>query len=217
MAFDINAACSGFIYALNVASSIVTSNNYKNALVIGVEKLSNIIDFSDRSTAILFGDGAAACIIKNTNNNAYFSCFSKTDVENVLYAKGITHNELLKNSTFTDYYLKMNGQEIYKFAISASILAMNDVLAKANLDINDISLIIPHQANIRIIDSIAKKLNLDHNKFYINVDKYGNTSAASVPIALDEAYEKKLIKKGDKVLLVGFGAGLTYAAAIFEV
>lgn len=217
MAFDINAACSGFIFALNTASALLEANNFKCALVIGAEKLSKILDYTDRSTAILFGDGASACIIKNTGGNAYFSCFSKTDVNNVLYAKGIEANILFKNSKMENFYLTMNGQEVYKFAISASIDAINDVIKKANMSLEDIKLIIPHQANIRIIDSIQRRLKLDKDKFYTNVDKYGNTSAASVPLALCEVINKKLVNKGDKVLLVGFGSGLTYAASIIEI
>lgn len=216
MAFDVNAACSGYIYALNTAAALLEANNFKYALVIGAEVLSKIVDFTDRSTAILFGDGAGAAVIKAQNNNASFICHAKTDVNNVLYANGITMNDLYKNSTMADYYLKMNGQEVYKFAITSCENIITEILEKANLTIDDISLVIPHQANARIIASFAKKLKIEDNKIYINLDKYGNTSAASVAIALAEAHEKGLIKKGDKLLLVGFGAGLTWAATIIE-
>ncbi|MGM9971161.1 MAG: beta-ketoacyl-ACP synthase III [Anaeroplasmataceae bacterium] len=217
MAFDINAACSGFIYALNTASALMEANDYKYALVIGAEKLTKLLDYSDRSTAILFGDGAAATIVRRSKKKAYFSCFGRTDELNVLQAPGITQNGIFKNSVCNDFYLTMNGQEVYKFAISASIEAINSVLDKASLTLNDISLIVPHQANIRIIEAISKRLKLDMDKFYTNVSEYGNTSAASIPLALNEVLDKKILKKGDKIILVGFGSGLTYAASIIEI
>lgn len=217
MAFDINCACSGFVYGLNIASSLVENNDYKYALVIGVEKLSKILDYNDRSTSILFGDGAGACIIKKTQKKAYFTCLAYTDEMNVLNAKGIDSKGLFLNSSMDNYYLTMNGPEVYKFAISSSVDVMNKVLNKANMTYDDIALIIPHQANIRIIEAIRKRLNLSSDKFYTNVCEYGNTSAASIPIALSEIYDKKILKKGDKIILVGFGSGLTYAASIIEI
>lgn len=216
MAFDINAACSGFIYALNTASSIMTANNIKYALVVGCEVLSKILDYSDRGTSILFGDGAGAVVIGAEKNDASFICHAKTDVDNVLYAPFISLNDPFKNSTVENHFLHMNGQEVYKFAITSCESIIKEILDKNNLSIDDISYVIPHQANLRIINSFASKLGIDMNKIYVNLDKYGNTSAASVAIALAEAKEKKLIKKGDKLLLVGFGAGLTWAATIIE-
>ncbi len=217
MAFDVNAACSGFIYALNTAASLVETNSYKYALVVGAEVLSKITDFTDRSTSILFGDGAGAVVISAKKNDAKFICHAKTDVENVLYASSINmSNSLFENSTCQDHYLKMNGQEVYKFAITSCEEIIKEILDKANMTIDDINLVIPHQANARIIASFAKKLGIPSEKLYINLDKYGNTSAASVAIALAEAHEKNKIKKGDNLLLVGFGAGLTWAATIIK-
>lgn len=216
MAFDINAACSGFVYALNVASSLLTANNFKNALVIGAEKLSKLLDFQDRSTSILFGDGAGACVVSSGNNNAYFYCKAKADINNVLYASGIKNNKDLINSVCTDYYLKMNGKEVYRFAVDALEDAIKNILSISNMGISDINCIIPHQANIRIIEQVIKKMNIE-NKVFVNLNKYGNTSAASIPILLSEAYNENKIKKGDNVLLVGFGAGLTWASSIIKI
>lgn len=216
MAFDLNAACSGFIYALNTASSLLEAQGIKYALVVGCEVLSKIIDYTDRSTAILFGDGAGAVVIGAKNNDASFICHSKSDINNVLYAPSINLNTTFKNSYVDNHFLHMNGTEVYKFAITSCEDIIREILKKNNLTINDISYVIPHQANYRIINSFASKLGIDMDKIYINLDKYGNTSAASIAIALAEAKEKKLIKKGDKLLLVGFGAGLTWGATIIE-
>lgn len=217
MAFDINAACSGFIYALNTAASLLEANGYKNALIIGAEVLSKLIDYTDRSTAILFGDGAGAVVIDNNGDEATFICHAKTDIDNVLYAKGISiNNNLYENSTCNDYYLKMDGKEVYKFAVSSCEEIIKEILDKNNMTIDDINMVIPHQANQRIIASFSKKLNIPNEKIYMNLEHYGNTSAASVALALAEAKEKNIIKKGDNLLLVGFGAGLTWAATIIK-
>lgn len=217
MALDINAACSGFVYALNVASSLLEANNQKYALVVGCEKLSKLMDYTDRSTSILFGDGAGACVISSEGFDTKFYCKAKGDTNNVLYANGITGNKPLNNSLCTNYYLKMNGQEVYRFALEALDDAIKNILDKNNMTMDDIDFIIPHQANIRIIESVRKKLSIPSEKLLINLDKYGNTSAASIPLSLSEAYEQKKIKKGDNVLLVGFGAGLTWASTIIKI
>lgn len=216
MAFDISAACSGFIYAMNTASAILTANNLRRAIVIGAETLSKIVDYSDRSTCVLFGDGAGAVVIEATKNKSVFYCMSKTDEENILYANALKPQGVFKGGLIDDYHLKMNGQKVFKFAIEAVNDAINSALNIAGLTIDDIDLIIPHQANERIIAAVCRHWNLDFNRFYLNISEYGNTSAASIAIALSEAHHKKVIGKGNRVMLVGFGAGLTWASMIIE-
>lgn len=217
MAFDISAACSGFVYAINIASGLLAQNNIKYAIVIGAECLSELIDYSDRSTCVLFGDGAGAIILEATNDKGSFYAMSKTDSNNILYANAIRANDLFLDNNSKDYHLRMDGKKVYLFAIDAISDAINSVLRISNLNLSDIDLFIPHQANERIIMSVCKHLNLDFNKFYLNLDKYGNTSAASIAIALSEAYHNKRIKKNQNILLVGFGAGLTWASTILKV
>ncbi|MBE6136870.1 MAG: ketoacyl-ACP synthase III [Erysipelotrichaceae bacterium] len=216
MALDINAACSGFVYALNVASSLLEANGFKYALVVGAEKLSKLLDYNDRSTAILFGDGAGACVVSADENNAYFYCKAKGDTNDVLYASGVKGSKPLNNSCCEDYYLKMNGREVYRFAVDALDDAITSILNKSQMTIEDIDYIVPHQANIRIIDQVAKQMNIPYEKVLTNLNKFGNTSAASIPLLLSEAYNENKIKKGDNVLLAGFGAGLTWASAIIK-
>ncbi|MCR5112650.1 MAG: ketoacyl-ACP synthase III [Acholeplasmatales bacterium] len=217
MAFDISAACSGFVYALNIATALLNQNNKEYAIVIGTECLSELLDYSDRTTCVLFGDGAGAVVIKKTADAGYFYAMSKTDTENILYAKAIRGNDLFLNSKSTDYHLRMDGRKVYKFALDAVSDAISQVLEMSGLNVNDIDLFIPHQANERIIMSVCKHFDLDFNKFYLNLERYGNTSAASIPIALSEAYHGGKIKPGNRVLLVGFGAGLTWASTILKI
>lgn len=216
MAFDINAACSGFIYALNVASSILQSSDKKYALVIGCERLSNLLDYEDRSTSILFGDGAGACILEKTEGQSYFYCMAKPDITNSLYATGLKSHGLFQNSFCDSHYIKMNGQEVYRFAVTAFEDAIVEVLKQANLELDNINYIVPHQANIRIIQSVVRKMKINQEKIVLNLQEYGNTSAASIAIALSEGIAKKKMKKGDKIMLVGFGGGLTWASTIIE-
>ncbi|MCR5349904.1 MAG: ketoacyl-ACP synthase III [Acholeplasmatales bacterium] len=217
MAFDISAACSGFVYALNIASAILGQNNLKRAIVVGAECLSELLDYTDRSTCVLFGDGAGAVVVEKTNENGYFYSMSKTDTENILYANAIRANDMLLNNETDNYHLKMDGKKVYKFALDAVSDAIDNVLKMSGLKDSDIDLFIPHQANERIIMSVCKHLNLDFNKFYLNLERYGNTSSASIPIALSEAYHNNTLRKGQTVLLVGFGAGLTWASTILKV
>ena len=201
MSFDINAACSGFIYALEIASKLLNNGDFNAALVIGAETLSKITNFEDRSTAVLFGDGAGAMIIESTNEDkpAHF------------YSAASSDKDL---SLTVDENISMDGKKVYQFAVKIIPESIQVVLDDANLGINQINKIIPHQANIRIIETAAKLLESDMDKFFINIDKYGNTSAASVIIALDE-YINSLEDHNDiKVLLVAFGGGFTWASAI---
>lgn len=217
MAFDINAACSGFVYSLNVAYSMLNSGIYKCALVVGCETLSKIIDFTDRSTCILFGDGAGAVVATvSEDKKSYFYTRSKYDEEKVLIAEGISLSNNMNNSVVPDHFLRMNGQEVFKFAINALEDGITEILKRANKTIDDIDVIIPHQANLRIINNVSRKLKLESGKMYVNLDKYGNTSAASIAIALSEGFESGVFKRGMKVILVGFGAGLTWGAVYLE-
>lgn len=220
-AFDISAACSGFVYSLIVASSLIKTTDKKKALIIGSEVLSKIIDWSDRSTCVLFGDGAGAAVIELCENedSIISTCFS---ADGNLGEKSLVAVELKVKTPFAfdnsdeKRYIEMKGAEVFKFAVSVLPEIVKELLDKANEDINDIKYIVPHQANLRIIDEAARRLKINKEKFYVNVDKYGNTSAASIPIALSELLEKGLINKGDKIILAAFGGGVTWAGALIK-
>ncbi len=198
LAFDINAACTGFIYALNIAERMLQTGAYKAALVIGSEVISRVTDYKDRNTCVLFGDGAGAVIIeKDESKEVVFSVQTKSDEDLILYV---------------DDYVSMNGPKVYQFASRIIQSSVNAVLEHGNIDKDSIRKIIPHQANIRIIQSASKALKMPMDSFYVNIHKYGNTSAASIPIALDEMLETEKMNSGDKIILVGFGAGLTSGA-----
>lgn len=205
--FDINAACSGFMYGLSIARGILLQSEKRYALVIGSETLSKILDMSDRGTCILFGDGAGAAVIELSDSHRFFS---------VLGAKG--DNEVLycPNESHEDRYVSMIGGEVFKFAVSTVPKTIKELLEKAKITADDIDVFVCHQANRRIIESVAKKLKQDMSKFYIDVDAYGNTSSASIPIALSEMSDKGLLVPGMKVIAVGFGAGLTWGGAYIE-
>ena len=219
VAFDIGAACSGFIYGLNVAKSLMITNNYKNAIVVGAENLSKSIDWEDRSTCVLFGDGAGAVVLSISDTKGIGHSFCKSDGtkwDAITIEVNDLDSPFLKDKIIRNSKLKMKGNEVFKFATSTIVKSINKILEDNNLNIEDIDYIIPHQANTRIIDYAAKKLKLPIDKFYINIHEYGNTSAASIPIAISEMHEKKLLKKGNKIILVGFGAGLTYGATLIN-
>ncbi len=203
MSFDINAACSGFVYALEVASGLLNAGIYKSALVVGTEHMTSILDYTDRGTCILFGDGAGAAIVEKSNDSkdtAWFYNGARGDDGGILWI---------------DPIVRMDGKEVYKFAVDIMPKAMESVLKQANLTLDDIDLIIPHQANLRIIQSVAKSLNLPLERFLINIEEYGNTSSASIPILLDEY--KDTHKEVKRALLIGFGGGFTWGAAIINV
>ncbi len=225
MAFDINGACSGFVYAVDIAHKYLSSGAVKNVLVVSVEILSRIVDYKDRASCILFGDGAAAAVI--TAADLPFSSFLGADGRGADYLKASSiHTEKnpfyeVKNIPYepvddNNGLLYQDGKEVYKFAVGIMPLAVKTVLEKAGVSIDDVDLIIPHQANIRIIQTAASKLDTSFDKFYLNIENFGNTSSASIPNAFNEAIEKGKIKRGDKIVLVGFGAGLTYGAVYFE-
>ena len=219
--FDLNAACTGFIYGLEVAYSLVKSGLYKNILVIGAETLSRIVDMQNRNTCVLFGDGAAAAIIGEVEKGYGFLGFSigAEGEDNMILkvpaggSKKPNNEETIKNR---ENFVIMKGQDVFKFAVSTLPKVTSDALEKAKLKVNDLSMVFPHQANLRIIESAAKRMKFPLEKFYMNLSRYGNTSSASVGIALGEAIDKGLVKKGDNIALTGFGGGLTYGSTIIK-
>ncbi|MNO43055.1 3-oxoacyl-[acyl-carrier-protein] synthase 3 [compost metagenome] len=218
-AFDLSAACSGFVYSLATATGFIQNGMYNNALIIGADTLSRITDYTDRNTCVLFGDGAGAVILGEVPEGRGFQSFD-------LGAEG-SGGHLLKmeaggsrlpasQQTVEDkkHFIYMNGREVFKFAVRVMGTATERVLTKAGLSKENIDLFVPHQANIRIIQSAMQRLDLPPEKCVINVDKYANTSAASIPLALVEAAEEGRMKEGDAVLMVGFGGGLTWGASV---
>ena len=216
--FDLEAACSGFIYGITVAKQFIESDTYKHVLVIGAEALSRILDYEDRSTAILFGDGAGAVVMGPVSEGGVLSTSLGSDGNGKDYlnipaggSKTPASEDSIKNRL---HFIKMAGSDVFKFAVRIMQDASVECIKSANLEIQDIDYLIPHQANIRIIEASAKRLKLSMDKVYVKLDKYGNMSAASIPVALDEAYREGKIKKGDNIVLVGFGGGLTWGASV---
>lgn len=218
VAFDINAACSGFLFALQTADVYIKSGRYKNILVVGGEILSKMMDWNDRSTCVLFGDGAGAALVKADRECGILGISQGSDGSK---SQALTcenrkiNNPYMKNSTDLSY-TNMNGQEVYKFAVRTVPKAILEALGEAGLTVSDIDLFILHQANIRIIESVAKRLKVPMEKFPTNLQECGNISAGSVPVLLDEINRAGRIKKGDKIVLAGFGGGLTWGAAVLE-
>ena len=217
VAFDVSAACSGFVYALSVASNFIRTGSAKKALVIGAEVLTRIMDYSDRNTCLLFGDGSGAVVLEAAEGEeGVCDALIKSDGNYVdlLYQPGYGSRNPGARAKTDDHlaYLNMQGNEIFKLAVRAMEEAAVKVLEMNGLQESDLSLLIPHQANKRIIDAIAKRLALPDEKVYVNLHNYGNTSAASIPIALDEANRAGRISKGDLVMFVAFGGGLTWGA-----
>ncbi len=218
-AFDVNANCSGYVYAITIADSLMKNCGYKNALVIGSDTNSQVVDWQDRSTCVLFGDGAGAVVLSNTEKRGIISthldCIVDTDgflsCYNRLESTPFFDEERLRNTKIT-----MHGRKVMRFVVNAFTEAVKIVINEAGVSLDDIKMIVPHQANARILYSAAKDLGVDEKKFYINIDKTGNTSAATIPIALDEIVSKKLINRGDLIILVAFGGGLSSGAALIE-
>lgn len=220
-AFDLEAACSGFIYALEIAQQFIMSRTYQTVLVIGAEKLSSITDWKDRNTCVLFGDGAGAAILQNRPNaHGLLTAVMGADGDksDLLFMEGGGSRCPATVDTVNArmHYLRMEGKETFKNAVQAMQSAAEEALRRCELNISQIKCIIPHQANRRIIDVVGKRLGAKPEQIFVNLEKYGNTSAASVAIALDEAVESGRIQRGDLVLLVVFGAGLTWGAAVIE-
>jgi 3-oxoacyl-[acyl-carrier-protein] synthase-3 len=208
-AFDLSAACSGFNFALSTASAYIESGTFKNILVVGADTLTKYVDWSDRSICVLFGDGAGAAVLQATGGDkGILASFIKAKGEGGKYLVmpgGGSRDPENRNGRF----IRMDGKEVFKFAVKALEESVEAVLKKAGLALDDLDLLIPHQANLRIIEHVMKKFNLPEKKVYVNLMKYGNTSAASIPLALDEALKEGRIKDGEIIVLSGFGAGLT--------
>ena len=219
-AFDINAACSGFVFAIVTAQQFVNMGLYSNVLVIGTEKLSSIVDWKDRYTCVLFGDGAGACVVGRSKDRKILSSFMGADGSggHLLSVPAGGSRLPATESTVKDrlHFLKMEGNEVFKIAVRIMVDAANKAIKKAGLGPDDISLFIPHQANIRILMAVAKRLGVPKEKIFMNIEKYGNMSAASTAVALAEASSENRIKKGDNVVLVAFGGGLTYGAVVIK-
>jgi 3-oxoacyl-[acyl-carrier-protein] synthase III len=220
-AFDLAAACSGFIYAIETATAFVKSGRYKNVLVMGAETISRITDYQDRGSCILFGDGAGAAIVQRSpdvnHGVLYTSIHADGHGWELLHLKPGSRHVLDETLLLDrDQFIKLKGREVYKFAITRFEELIHDAMRKCELTVEQVSLIIPHQSNLRIIEFAMEKLGLPPEKAFVNIEKYGNTSAASIPIALDEARRTGRIQPGSVVLFVAFGAGLTWSNAVIK-
>lgn len=227
--FDLNAACTGFVYALDMAAHYLRSGEAKNILIVSAENISKLVDYSDRSTCILFGDGASAVVctaVDDTDSSDLLASVLGSEGKNggclVSRALRVGHpflkQDKIQPDRFghqTDHYISMNGQEVFKFAVRVLADSVLKVIEKANVDIKDLRYIIPHQANSRIVEAAARRIKADPLQIISRMDVYGNTSSASIPICLDELIRSGKLQRNEKVALCGFGAGLTYGAAIF--
>jgi 3-oxoacyl-[acyl-carrier-protein] synthase-3 len=222
-ALDIDAACPGFLFALSMAEGLIAAGQGENILVLGAEKLTAITDFEDRSTAVLFGDGAGAVVLRRTTPDGeaprgILSSYLKSDgrLADLLYRPGGGSKNPISNEVVAErsQFMKMQGREVFKAAVLAMSEACDAALKRAGLRGEDIDLLVPHQANLRIIDATARHAGVPMEKVMVNVERYGNTSSASIPISLDEAIEQGRISEGSTVLMVAFGAGLTWASMI---
>lgn len=215
--FDMNAACSGFLYAMNTAHAYMLTGTVENALIIGAETVSKLINYEDRSTCILFGDGAGAVVVRRDEDSLFAGQIgadgSRSDA---LVCRQRPLQNLAVQREDTSEYLHMNGQEVYKFVVRVVPKLIKEVVAKADMDLSDIKYFLLHQANSRMNQVVASKLGLPEEKFPSNLDKTGNTSAASIPILLDEVNQKGTLKKGDKLVMCAFGGGLTWSAIVLE-
>lgn len=226
VAFDLNAACSGFLFALNTAYAYMQTGLYKNALIVGSEVLSKLVDWTDRSTCVLFGDGAGAAFIEASDADELCENGRKAGIESIVMGsdgvKGMVlscaeralSNPYSEKKEDVNPYVHMDGQEVYKFATRQVPACIKEALDKSKLTVDDIDLFILHQANVRIIESVAKRLKSDISKFPMNLDRVGNMSSATIPVLLDELNRSGKIEKGSRLVLSGFGAGLTYGASI---
>ncbi len=220
--FDIAAACSGFLYAMEIAYGQLLTNRYKRALIIGAEKLSSITDWTDRTTCVLFGDAAGAAVLNKVETPGIGIIGSDLGADGEfadnLYIKagGSRTPASVESVRQRDHCIRMNGREVFKSAVRVMETVAREMMEQHQLTADNISLVIPHQANIRIIEALAGNLKIPMDKFYVNLDRFGNTSSASIPLALDEARRAGRIKPGDLTLLVAFGAGLTYGATLIR-
>jgi 3-oxoacyl-[acyl-carrier-protein] synthase-3 len=220
-AFDIEAACSGFIYAMEIGQQFIMSRTYETVLVIGAERLSSIVNWKDRNTCVLFGDGAGAAILQHRPDahGLLTACMGADGDKAMLLCMPGGGSRIPATTDSVEaglHHLQMDGKETFKNAVGAMLNAAQEAMRRCEIDISQIKLVIPHQANRRIIDAVGERLGVKPDQIFVNLDKYGNTSAASVAIALDEAVEQGRLKRGELALLVVFGAGLTWAAAVIE-
>lgn len=217
VAFDISAACAGFIYALNIVHSFIQAGIYKTGLIIGSDVLSKVVDWTDRGTCVLFGDAAGAAVVRADETGiAEIQIKSDGEKANVLECIARSSDNFLTGKQPQMGFMKMDGQEVFKFAVKKVPESIKEVLAKSGTDIEEIKYFILHQANSRIFESIAKRLKISMDKIPMNIQEYGNTSAATIPVLLDEMNKAGKLQKGDKLVLSGFGAGLTWGSAILE-
>ncbi len=221
-AFDISAACSGFIYAMTTGASFIKSGQFKNVLVLGAETLSRIVNYKDRASCILFGDGAGAIVMQRSQEPGRGLIYSQLHAD----GRGGDVMKCIPGSRFPiceemiardEHFMQIRGREVYKFAVSKFEELIEEAMRACELTADQVKLIIPHQVNMRIIDTALEKLGMPKEKAFVNIDKYGNTSAASIPIALDEAWRAGKIKRGDVLVFVAFGGGLTWANAVVRV
>jgi 3-oxoacyl-[acyl-carrier-protein] synthase-3 len=221
-AFDVGAACPGYVYALTVAEGLIASGQSRTVLVVGAEKLSTITDFTDRSTAILFGDGAGASVVRASSRpgRGILSTFLKSDgrLAPLLYRPGGGAADPISEKVVCErsHYMKMAGREVFKAAVLAMAEACDEVLKRAGVTSEQIDLLVPHQANLRIIDATAKHAGIPMSKVMVNLDRFGNTSSASIPLALDQALAEGRVGPGSLILLVAFGAGFTWGSAVIR-
>lgn len=217
VAFDISAACSGFLFALNTVQAYIQAGIYKTALVLGADCLSKLTDWSDRGTCVLFADAAGAAVVQAAENGMVHMVMGSDGVKGpVLSCIARTEGNFLNGKKPELGYMYMNGQEVFKFAVKKVPECIHQVLDKAGVPLDEVSCFVLHQANYRIVEAVAKRLKQPMEKFPMNMDKYGNTSAASIPVLLDELNREEKLKPGSKVVLAGFGAGLTWGAALLE-
>ena len=218
--FDVSAACAGFVYAITIAQQFIAHGTYKNALVVGAETLSSITDWKDRNTCVLFGDGAGAVVLSQVKSGGILSTYLNSDGSKkdllMIQAGGSRMPVSPRTLTKRLHYIKMQGNELFKLAVTLMAEVAQIVLKRAGLECKDIDLVIPHQANVRIIMAMAKKLGLPKEKIYLNIEKYGNMSSASTATALVEAVKKGRIKRGDIVVLDAFGAGLVWGGCVIK-
>lgn len=218
-AFDVSAACAGFLFAMTTAKQYLAAGTYKNALVIAAEKITSLIDWTDRSTCVLFGDGAGACLLGPVaGDHGIIADYlhSQGDMSELMMVVSQDREPFNQEKTISAPYVLMQGQELFKVAVNSMAEAVEIAVKKAGLKLEDIDCVVPHQANDRIISAVAKKLEMPKEKIFVNIDRYGNMSAASIAVALHEAVAHKRIKKGSNVVLVAFGAGLVTAATVMK-
>jgi 3-oxoacyl-[acyl-carrier-protein] synthase-3 len=221
-AFDVSAACSGFIFGLSVGEQYIRTGMYKRVLVIGADALSRFCDFTDRSSCVLFGDGAGAVVLEASEDGSRGVLYSVLHTSGAGWdyihvpaggARTPASPETIKGK---QHFIKMRGRDVYKFAVDKMQWLLGDCMEEAGLSVNDVDMVVPHQVNIRIIESAAQKFDFPMDKVYVNIDRYGNTSGASIPLALDEAQREGKVGPGSTVILVAFGAGLTWAGAVVK-